>query len=1743
MGVPKFYRWISERYPCLSEVVKEYQIPEFDNLYLDMNGIIHICSHPNDNDPHFRISEEKMFKDIFHYIEVLFRLVQPRKVFFMAVDGVAPRAKMNQQRSRRFRSARAAIDAEKKAQERGEVLPTEERFDSNCITPGTDFMERLDGQLQYFVTSKVSQDKMWQDCKIIYSGHQTPGEGEHKIMEYIRFTKSSPDYNPNTRHCLYGLDADLIILGLTSHEPHFSLLREEVRFGGKKDNQRTPTPEETTFHLLHLSLMREYINYEFYDLRAALPFPYDLESVIDDWVLMGFLVGNDFIPHLPHLHINKEALPKLYMTYKAVLPTLDGYLNQGGELHLGRFEKFMAKLSEFDFENFQETYADQKYFNSKRLKDGEAFKPNRGNRELEPFSFDDEEGGEGGQNGNLIGGIEEDEEDDQVEDLRRTYERLGYEPNPEFLEDEDEDETSEEEGLFKEEFRLHKREYYMTKMNLKRVNTEVLHHQATSYVRAIQWILNYYYNGICSWSWYYPFHYAPFISDVRNFAHMKMDFEMGHPFLPYQQLLAVLPPLSKKLLSKAYWGLMCNEDSPLKEFYPSTFLTDLNGKQQDWEAVVLIPFIDETKLLEAMETCNTYLTEEERNRNSHGPMYIYTYTEKNLGDFPAPKYFPGVNMNHAQVEKVWRETWELPPHKIKKGLCPDVRQDIYFAGFPTLKHVDHKFHVAKEAVKVFQQNSRGENFILDVTEKDRPDLRDLANQLLGKEVFVSWPHLQEAKVEAVSDSKVRYSLGGNGEVQKHAVEHTLKEEFSGSRNFMSAFYHDRWGVDVGDIHILIYATPMTGRKYVAGPSGRMTLEKTWSKVVQPYCLQTLVKDIGVHNPGYKMHLTPQEYFPPRTKVFMLGQPHYGSLGEVIEIDPNHKGRIRVAMTVANEPNFDMVRSKQGQLSDRYLTGYHSAQRLGMSSHLFSRLTGTVFLAPPTTSMAPGDMEIRNKLNIGLNLKNNKKNEEVNGYSRKVQENSDRPTWMYAEKAIQAMMEYQEKFPEIFDHLSVNIGQQDIFYQDQVFGDNHKEKVAELTDWLKKSDFAKAERQPCGTLALSEAMVACLAEEVDKVKTIRAKIVKMQVRPHLLFKPNPLQGSTPPDHTVNFEMFDRVVNVREGFSVPLGARGTIIGIQPAEKQADMLYDILFDEAFPGGLTLRGPASAQRCYSLHWAAIINVSHGSRSPSSQGAPPTQRYQTSQENRWSRPPSLLPPRNENQRNENFRGDNQNSGAGVWRQQFPRGYESQPHQQQQMPPKQQQQQQQQPPRGIVTVAQSAPSHPGPQTVTISSNPGSRTGTPAQTAPSNSQTPENTPPQPPDPHQLPSPSSLRIMPQPQGKSMANGDLPSGKAQSPKKHQDRVVPLQSPAEVECVVHGTYYASWSGILQQGLVKPNQRSHIPCYPFVPINTGAPYAYQLFVFINVQQAMMDGIKFFKGERQILCSGDARGCLPPKYFSKVVDSESREIIYPQQVGSNLNGPPPNNRQGMVGLGRGGPISSNQPPQTIQLYENIWSQVQRLDTDNVNLRPFQAPKLFACNQQPQQPSHPNPNPGRMEVSVQDIFRGAANHQQHHPQHQPQHHPHHHPQHHPYQPMHLQHHQARQQHQQHHHKQQQPQGEPNIMSLLTAAAAAQQSQTLATPTPPATHKNGSPAKSAFVPTQVIRNQTPRKPRGNDVAQAERSEPGANSPKKQQQQQKKEQGSHQQQQKQHQKQGAEGTAKPRRQVRNRLAVRFDQAPGKD
>nr|AAH55175.1 Zgc:63635 protein [Danio rerio] len=473
---------------------------------------------------------------------------------------------------RRFRSAKEAEEKIKKALEKGEVLPTEARFDSNCITPGTDFMARLQEQLKYFVHNKLSTDKTWQGVNVYLSGHETPGEGEHKIMEFIRSESTKPGHNPNTRHCLYGLDADLIMLGLTSHEPHFSLLREEVRFGGKKSQKRITAPEETTFHLLHLSLMREYIDYEFSELRKKISFEYDLERIIDDWVLMGFLVGNDFIPHLPHLHINHDALPLLYRTYINVLPSLGGYLNENGHLNLTHFEKYLEKLSDFDREHFSEVFVDLKWFESKV---GNKYVNEAAGLAAEEADGRDMKKSKSSDDSLCLAAL------DGVRDSHSTAGRA-----------EGAEEDGEDDDMFETEFRQYKRTYYMTKMGVEVVSDEFLANQAKCYVEGIQWILHYYYHGVQSWSWYYPYHYAPFLSDVRNISGLSLTFDLAKPFMPFEQLLAVLPSASKDLLPQCYQHLMTSLSSPIVEYYPQDFKTDLNGKQQEWEAVVLIPFID-----------------------------------------------------------------------------------------------------------------------------------------------------------------------------------------------------------------------------------------------------------------------------------------------------------------------------------------------------------------------------------------------------------------------------------------------------------------------------------------------------------------------------------------------------------------------------------------------------------------------------------------------------------------------------------------------------------------------------------------------------------------------------------------------------------------------------------------------------------------------------------------------------------------------------------------------------------------------------------------------------------------------------------------------------------------------------------------------------------------------------------------------------------------------------------------------
>ena len=116
--------------------------------------------------------------------------------------------------------------------------------------------------------------------------------------------------------------------------------------------------------------------------------------------------------------------------------------------------------------------------------------------------------------------------------------------------------------------------------------------------------------------------------------------------------------------------------------------------------MVLIPFINEEKLLSAMALHEHRLTEDETRRNSPGPMYVYSYTADNLGCYRSPGHFPDVSINHAKMTTVYREKWEIPRDQIFKGLCKGLQLDVYFEGFPTLQHLKHEIRKDNATVKV-----------------------------------------------------------------------------------------------------------------------------------------------------------------------------------------------------------------------------------------------------------------------------------------------------------------------------------------------------------------------------------------------------------------------------------------------------------------------------------------------------------------------------------------------------------------------------------------------------------------------------------------------------------------------------------------------------------------------------------------------------------------------------------------------------------------------------------------------------------------------------------------------------------------------------------------------------------------------------------------------------------------------------------------------------------------------------------
>lgn len=201
-----------------------------------------------------------------------------------------------------------------------------------------------------------------------------PGEGEHKIMHYVRQQRVREGYNPNERHVIYGLDADLIHLSLATHEPHFYILREVFFIKKKlftqnliikcckliepaaakkasyqlgcKVKKKAHVVTEYKFTLLSMAHFRKYLEVDFNDIK--LPFQFDKERLFDDFILMCFLVGNDFLPNCPNLQIREDAIDLIMSSYRELLGKMGGWICDKTKIDLDRLAMLIQDVAKYE---------------------------------------------------------------------------------------------------------------------------------------------------------------------------------------------------------------------------------------------------------------------------------------------------------------------------------------------------------------------------------------------------------------------------------------------------------------------------------------------------------------------------------------------------------------------------------------------------------------------------------------------------------------------------------------------------------------------------------------------------------------------------------------------------------------------------------------------------------------------------------------------------------------------------------------------------------------------------------------------------------------------------------------------------------------------------------------------------------------------------------------------------------------------------------------------------------------------------------------------------------------------------------------------------------------------------------------------------------------------------------------------------------------------------------------------------
>jgi len=308
MGIPSYYRKLVSTIKGL--VVK--QAPVAKALYFDFNCLIYYIARKPNLLPSYPGEEGKtewegkLIEEIVRYVVKLWEEVGKPETVFLGIDGVVPMAKIRQQRLRRFKSIWLAKEETALGLRNGEPS-----WDTNCITPGTVFMEKLGSALETLCFKR----KGWK-----VSTAAQPGEGEHKVMHLLRESTSTDPI------VIYGLDADLVLLTMLNSKGPAYLMREDQ-------------DQPDRYAYLSTELLKQSLNLS-------------TQEQVLEYVAGMTLLGNDFLPHSMTIKIKENGhdllISELKELKKAGMTLLNGAcFNKEALVYL--FERWAAKEKDMLF--------------------------------------------------------------------------------------------------------------------------------------------------------------------------------------------------------------------------------------------------------------------------------------------------------------------------------------------------------------------------------------------------------------------------------------------------------------------------------------------------------------------------------------------------------------------------------------------------------------------------------------------------------------------------------------------------------------------------------------------------------------------------------------------------------------------------------------------------------------------------------------------------------------------------------------------------------------------------------------------------------------------------------------------------------------------------------------------------------------------------------------------------------------------------------------------------------------------------------------------------------------------------------------------------------------------------------------------------------------------------------------------------------------------------------------------------